>query len=220
LPKLRNLITISASIFLFLALLGIIGGNSFFTILQRSFLGTLILSALISGASYIIKKIVSEIPASDIGENQSEQDIDPDSAPAPNSVDIVFDKENPYESKDSGINLDDEKSSLSPESQTNGSSHAENLVEEVEEDALGDISSLDIKTNDDEVIEVMNDNSNSNGLMPALDSNADLFGNVDAPVSSASKRETEILNSLGENANPQTIAKAIKTVLTRDDNKG
>ncbi|MCL2704970.1 MAG: hypothetical protein FWE72_02040 [Spirochaetaceae bacterium] len=208
-PKLKNLITIFASIFLFLSLLGIIGGNSFLTILKRSFLGSLILSSLISGAFYIIKKIISEISASDIGEGQPEQDIDSD----PKNIDIVLDQENPFEAED-------EDTSPDSISKIGASSSAESLVEEVAEDALGDISSLEIKTNDNEVIEVMNDNSNNNGSMQSLDSNADLFGDLDTQASSSNKKENQVLNSLGENATPQIIAKAIKTVLTRDNNKG
>jgi len=189
--------------------LGIIGGNSFLTILKRSFLGSLILSSLISGAFYIIKKIISEISASDIGEGQPEQDIDSD----PKNIDIVLDQENPFEAED-------EDTSPDSISKIGASSSAESLVEEVAEDALGDISSLEIKTNDNEVIEVMNDNSNNNGSMQSLDSNADLFGDLDTQASSSNKKENQVLNSLGENATPQIIAKAIKTVLTRDNNKG
>jgi len=212
---LRNLIVISASIFLFLTLLGIIGGNSFLTILQRSFLGTLILSLLISGAFYIINKIISEISASDIGERQPEQDIPSDFSS--NNVDIVLDKENPYETDEADI-LDNENKTLSSGSKSNGSSSVDELVEEVEEDDLGDIGSLEIKTNESEVIEVMSDNPNSMDSMPAIDSQTDIFGTD--TTTAASKKENEILNSLGDNATPQIIAKAIKTVLIRDNNKG
>ena len=211
--KLRNLITISASIFLCLSLFGIIGGNSFLTILGRSFLGTLILSLLIVGAFYIINKIISQIPASDIGEVQSEQSID--SGTPSLGIDIVLDeKVDPYGAEDpDGLISGNENSNKSK-----GSSPVGDLVEEVEEDALGDINALDIKTNDNEVIEVMSDNGDDS-LSP-LDSASDLFGNTETVTSSASRRENEALNSLGDNANPQIIAKAIKTVLTRDENKG
>jgi len=194
--------------------MGIIGGNSFFTILGRSFLGTFILSALLLGAFIIIKKIISEIPVPNTEEGQSEQDISSDATP--NNIDIVIDKENPYETEGADIVSDNENSSLPFDNQANGSSPAENLVEEVEEDAIGDINSLDSKQSDNEVIEVMSDNPD----MPTIDSNTELFDNIDKVKSSANRREIEALNSLGDNANPQNIAKAIKTVLTRDEKKG
>ncbi len=213
-PKLRNLIIISASIFLFLALLGIIGGNSFSTILARSILGALFLSLLIIGAFFIINRIISEIPGLNNGQQQNEENSN--NGVVSNNLDIVLDRENPYETD--SLASDSENSDLSNSRQFTGNSSAEDLVEEVEEDSLGDINSLDIKQNDNEVIEVMNDNLNSgdsgNSSLPAIDLQTDLFG--DADVTPSAKRENEALNSLGDNANAKTMAKAIKTVLTRD----
>ena len=212
--KLRNLLLISASIFLFLSLLGIIGSNSFLTIIKRSFLGTVILSLLIAGAVHIIRKIISGIPASDAEGKQYDQNVTPDSRP---NVDILLDKENPFETEGEDIFSGDGDVPLKAAKKTNESTSAENLVEEVEEDTLDDINSLDINTNDNEVIEVMDDNIDGGGDLLDVDSGDDLFGTKDTL---ANRKAAEALNSLGENVNPQTMAKAIKTVITRDDNKG
>ena len=214
-PKLRNLLIIAASIFLFLAFFGIIGGNSFFTILIRSFLGTLFLSALVIGAFLVISKIISEIPASNIEEGL-EHDIDSDSDLNTDGLNVVIDGENPYENEERDITADSEESILSSDSQHNGSSPAEDLVEEVHEDAIGDISSLEIKSNDSEVIEVMNDNHDNDDSMSLVDT--DLFGNKGN--SATSKKQNEALNSLGDNATPHNMAKAIQSVINKDEKKG
>jgi len=213
LPKLRNFIIISASILLFLLLLGIISGNSFLIVIGRAFFGTIVLSSLLAGAYYIMNKIISNIPAAGEEEKQYES-VDSDSLS--NNVDIVLEKENPFEEENEDLAASGAGSSLSSSRQMESSS-PESLVEEVEEDTIGDIGSLDTKTTDDEVIEVMTDNPNNNDSLPAIDSGSDLFGNANEPISSVSRRESEALNSLGDNANPQVIAKAIKTVMTRDD---
>ena len=213
-PKLRNLIIIVALIFLFFTLLGIIGGNSFSTVLKKSFLGTLFLSLLLSGAFYIINKIVSGVSVTSSEEKNYGQDIASDSPS--NNIDIVLEKENPYEITGEDLISDNENSSLSQGGKSNGSLSAEHLVEEVEEDSLGDINALDIKTGNDEIVEVMNDNLNNGDSLPSVDLQKDIFGNVDSSTF-AGKKQNEALNSLGDNVNAETMAKAIKTVITRDE---
>ena len=215
--KLRNLLTIAASIFLFLAFFGIIGGNSFFTIIIRSFLGTLLLSVLVLGAFIVISKIISQVPAPSVEEGLG-HDIASNSDISPDGLNIVLDKENPYENQERDITSDSEDNILSSNSQSNGSSPAENLVEEVHEDAIGDISSLETKSNDGEVVEVMSDNHNDGDSLPLIDSDSDLFSNKGN--SSSSKRQNEALSSLGDNATPHNMAKAIHTVMGKDEKKG
>ena len=213
-PKLRNLIIIVALIFLFFSLLGIIGGNSFFTVLKKSFLGTLLLSLLLSGAFYIINKIVSGVSVPNSEEKNYGQDIA--SGSPSNNIDIVLEKENPYEITGADLILDNGNSSLSQGGKANGSLSAEHLVEEVEEDSLGDINALDIKAQNDEIVEVMNDNLNNSDSLSAVDLQKDIFGNEDS-VTFAGKKQNEALNSLGDDVNAETMAKAIKTVITRDE---
>jgi len=202
LPDLRNLTFISASIFIFLFLLGIISGNTFAVILMRSITGTLFFMIVIAGAFIILKKIISDVPDNRISDPSVHDEHESD------MLDIVIDSENPYISADDNAEAD-----YSEESSAG-------FVEEVEEESIGDISFLDEADDTGEIVEVMNDSGDishsfKSGSLPSIDNDPVVLER--SSVKSSRGRGNDNNNIMGDNLDPGIMAKAIKTILTRDD---
>ncbi len=213
-PKPGILIAVSVSIFVFLVLLGLISGNTFLVILGRSITGTLFLMIVIFAALAVLKKIFSDVPQPGSGGKVSHPDAENDSE----MLDIVLDRENPYEEGKTGASEFDISESVENEEEMPAGSSV-NFVEEVEEESLGDIGFLDTLDSDEDVVEVMNDNADINesfrkGGLPEIDNQSVVFDS--ANVKSLHKKGNEAMNVLGDNVDAGSMAKAIKTILTRD----
>jgi hypothetical protein len=209
LPDLRNLTIISASIFIFLFLLGILSGNMFTVILVRSITGTLFFISVIAAAFFILKKIVTDIPSGSRSGPSFESDHESD------MLDIVIDSENPYVSTDSASPGADENPETDYLNDT-----ASGFVEEVEEESIGDISFLDTLEDTGEIVEVMNDSGDisqsfKSGSLPSIDNDPVVFDSSNVKSSRGKGNDTK--NVMGDNLDPGIMAKAIKTILTRDD---
>jgi len=199
--KIKSTLFVAGAVFIFSFFTGLLSGNTFSVILFRSLTGTVVFTLIISAAVFVIKKTLpelSEIIPQD-GEQGSSEDI-----PGGN-IDIVIEDENPYirdeaEKDDDGEDIDEEKLLQ------------KDFIEEVEEESIDDIGILKNVDDSDEVIEVMDDSLNSNSL-PELDENASFFsGSSDSTIGG----DNDALNKLGGNVDPGTMAKAIKTILKRD----
>lgn len=202
--KIKNLIIITASIFFFLLLVAILTGNSLFSAILKAFFSSLVFSCIITIAGIILKKIIPELESfnTDIGSEEG------------GHLNIVLDEENPHQTanKDSigetTIDLDSEnEEDLS----------RKEFVEEVEEEAIGDISAL-APENGDDIIEVMTEDEAGSGL-PAIDS-SDMFGNdgnFGNRMENLFGKSDKAISSLGIDADVSTMAKAVRTVLKRDE---
>jgi hypothetical protein len=251
-------------------LLGILSGNKFLTIIQRSVLGTLIFLVIIIGVFVIFKKTLFSFQSDNLGGGGKNIDDTIDSS----HVDIEIEGENPYSGSDSNIHVAKKPMHFDKdEDNENDNFLDDSFVEEVEEDTLGDMSSLGKTEKDNIIVEVMNDtdtdmkngsgisNSADKVIPPAdqvnsaasagsgkpaeveigqldtlpdffgenkdiseLDSASELFGNDQSGEGgiesiSISAKANEKLNHLGINASGEEMAKAIKTVLIRDEKK-
>ena len=199
--KIKSTLFVAGAVFIFSFFTGLLSGNTFSVILFRSLTGTVVFTLIISAAVFVIKKTLPElneiIPQDE--KTGSSEDI-----PGGN-IDIVIEDENPYirdeaEKDDDGEDIDEEKLLQ------------KDFIEEVEEESIDDIGILKNVDDSDEVIEVMDDSLNSNSL-PELDENASFFsGSSDSTIGG----DNDALNKLGGNVDPGTMAKAIKTILKRD----
>ena len=199
--KIKSILFVAGAVFMFSFFTGLLSGNTFSVILFRSLTGTVVFTLIISAAVFVIKKTLPElneiIPQDE--KTGSSEDI-----PGGN-IDIVIEDENPYirdeaEKDDDGEDIDEEKLLQ------------KDFIEEVEEESIDDIGILKNVDDSDEVIEVMDDSMNSNSL-PELDENASFFsGSSDSTIGG----DNDALNKLGGNVDPGTMAKAIKTILKRD----
>ncbi len=199
--KIKSTLFVAGAVFIFSFFTGLLSGNTFSVILFRSLTGTVVFTLIISAAVFVIKKTLPElneiIPQDE--KTGSSEDI-----PGGN-IDIVIEDENPYirdeaEKDDDGEDIDEEKLLQ------------KDFIEEVEEESIDDIGILKNVDDSDEVIEVMDDSMNSNSL-PELDENASFFsGSSDSTIGG----DNDALNKLGGNVDPGTMAKAIKTILKRD----
>ncbi len=188
--------------------LGILSGNTLLIVFGRSLAGTVLLVIIITAAIAVMKNIISGVPLKNSGKKENTED------PNPESFDVVLDGENPYESENtitSNYSIDNEEE----EPDISGS-----FIEEVEEESIGDISFIDNPDDSEDTVEVMNDSGVSdqgfnNGVLPEIDSNPLVFDKAEG--SRAKNINNDSLNILGNNIDAGTMAKAIKTILTRDD---
>lgn len=207
-PDLKILLIISIPVFIFMFFLGILSGNTLLIVFGRSLAGTGLFVIIITAAIAVMKKMISGVPLSSGG--KKEETAEPD----PESFDVVLDGENPYESENtinSSYSIDNEEE----EPDISGS-----FVEEVEEESIGDISFIDNPDDSEETVEVMNDSGVNehgfnNGAMPEIDSSPLVFDKAEG--SRGKNANNDSLNILGNNIDAGTMAKAIKTILTRDD---
>ena len=214
----RILLLISTPLFLFFFLIGMIRGNAVITILSRSIAATLVLTLLTAVAAVFFRKIDAS-SGSDSVETGEAKTGRQDEA----SLDIVLEDENPYSgnnrvtagskkySDDGSVDLTDEDEPLEVSSK--------DFIEEVEEESLGDIEFLDTEAGQDEIVEVMNDNIDineefKNGSLPEIDNKSLNFGNRGTELFNG--KHNDALDTFGNNIDAGTMAKAIKTILTRD----
>ncbi|MDX9800193.1 MAG: hypothetical protein RBT69_02515 [Spirochaetia bacterium] len=199
-PDFKILIIIFIPVFIFMFFLGILSGNTLLIVFGRSLAGTLFLVIIVTAAFAVMKKMISGIMPN------SSKSSDPDES-GPESFDVVLDGENPYENENiktysaANNNSDTEEE----EADVSGS-----FVEEVEEESMGDISFIDNPGDSEETVEVMNDSS-----MPEIDSNPLVLDNEESK--SNRNKNNDTLNILGNNIDAGTMAKAVKSILTRDD---
>lgn len=191
--KIKNILVITVSGFIFSFLTGLFSGNPLWIILQRSLIGTFILTIVVVAAFIVLKKTLPEFGDAE-SINDSEKKVG-------RNLDIVIDDENILESENDEHSED--------------TLFQKGFIEEVEEDAIDDIDDIEVLNNMDdseEVIEVMDDQFDSNTL-PELDENISfLSGSSGNTVSSGN----DAMDKLGLNADSETMAKAIKTILKKD----
>ena len=201
--KIKSILFVAGAGFIFSFLTGLLSGNPFSVIFFRSFVGSLFFTFIVLTAVFVLKKALPEID--ELFKNNSE---DPSGVKtAGEGLDVVIEDENPYisvdEEKSEDTEIDEEKILQ------------KDFIEEVEEESIDDISILkEAEDSDDaeEVIEVMDDSMNSNSL-PELDENISF---ISGSSDSSESLENDALNKLGVNADPGTMAKAIKTILKKD----
>lgn len=203
-PKIKNLIIITVSSFFFLLLIAILAGNSLFSAIFKAFFSSLVFSCIIAIAEIVLKKMIPEL--SNLG-----SDID---TKADGHLDIVLDEENPHQATDNDSN---EETTVAFDSEDEEDFSKKEFVEEVEEESIGDISALAPEIGD-EIIEVMTEDEVDDEL-PVIDtseilSNGSNLGNRSRSVYG---KRNETANSLKIDADPSTMAKAIKTVMKRDE---
>ncbi len=197
--KIKSVLIIAGSGFIFSLMTGLFSGNPFSVILFRSCIGALFFTAIVAAAVFVIKKTLPEI-----NELLKEENSGDDGEIPGEKLDIVIEDENPYDQAASDSSEEeriDEDTLLQKD-----------FIEEVEEESIDDIGILEQDDDSDEVIEVMDD-SISNGALPELDENISF---VSGSSESTDKRDNDAVNKLGGNIDPGTMAKAIKTILKKD----
>ena len=201
--KIKSILFAAGAGFIFSFLTGLLSGNPFSVIFIRSITGSIFFTVIITAAAFVLKKALPEI---DQLLNNNSEELSGEEAGS--GLDVVIEDENPYtpaeDEKSETKDMDEEKLLH------------KDFIEEVEEESIDDISILkEAEDSDDtgDVVEVMDDGMKGNSL-PELDENVSFL-----PGSSSDNslgEDNDAMNQLGVNADPGTMAKAIKTILKRD----
>ena len=200
--KIKNILFITGSGFIFSFLTGLLSGNPFVIIVKRAILGSVFFTLIITAAYFVLKKV---IPDMDSGLKAYDADLSDQKTGG--NIDIVLDDENTYEA----VNVSDDD--MVDDRHSDDDLLEKDFVEEVEEDAIDDIDILKNVDDSEEVIEVMNDRFDNNSL-PELDEHASFIsGSSDNTIGGG---DNKALNMLGGNVDPGSMAKAIKTILKKD----
>ena len=200
--KIKSILFVAVAGFIFSFLTGLLSGNPFTVILFRSFTGSIFFTVIVVTAVFVLKKALPEID--EIFSRKGE--VLSGGNPAEDGLDVVIEDENPYTPADE----ESETSDIDEDKMLQ-----KDFIEEVEEESIDDISILkeaEESGDPDDVIEVMDDSINGNSL-PELDENVSF---ISGSSDSTDTRENDALNKLGVNADPGTMAKAIKTILKKD----
>ena len=197
--KIKSILIVAGAGFIFSFFTGLLSGNPFSMILRRSFAGTVFFTVIVTAAFYVLKKTLPEI--NELLSGSEDNDITDE---AGGNLDVVIEDENPYQPSEMET----------PETADEEHLLRRDFIEEVEEESIDDIGKLKNVDNSEEVIEVMDDNMNSNSL-PELEGNDSFFtGSSESTI--RSRGNDDSLDKLGGNADPETMAKAIKTIIKRD----
>lgn len=182
-------------------LVGIIGGVTFGALVLRAFLWGVVFGALGGACYYVISRFLPELiggaaqPApADTGEN----------------VDIVLPDENPHASQDEPSEFAEEL-----DSESRDSADSDEMVEEVEEAPPGEQSRArrSSAAENDGFFSEVNDRGGVADELPEFGSEADTFGS--APSMPRPRKDKGAANDvLG--ADPEEVARAIRTVLKKD----
>ena len=197
--KIKSILFVAGTGFIFSFLSGLFSGNPVTVILFRSIISSVFFTVIVTASVFVIKKAIPELDS--LFQNSGEDTAD--SSPGGN-VDIVIEDESPYTpvaaDEDTHVSAEEEKLLQ------------KDFIEEVEEESIDDISVLDQAEDSDEVVEVMDDSMDSNAL-PELDGNVSF---VSGSNESSIEGDNDAINKLGGNTDPGTMAKAIKTILKKD----
>ena len=198
--KIKSILFVAGSGFIFSFLTGMLSGNPFSVIFLRSLIGAAFFTMIVAGAVFVLKKALPEMSEL-ISDND---DIEISEEKAGGNLDVVIEDDNPYIPAESDIN--------ESENMDEDKLLQKDFIEEVEEESIDDISILKEADDSDEVIEVMDDSLNSSSL-PELDENVSF---ISGSSENSTGGDNDALNKLGSNVDPGTMAKAIKTILKKD----
>jgi hypothetical protein len=197
--KIKSILFVAGAGFIFSFFTGLLSGNPLSIILGRSFIGTVFFTVIVTAALYVLKKNLPGM--SELLSGSDDKDITDN---AGGNLDITIEDDNPYQfSEMEAPDTADEEHLL-----------RRDFIEEVEEESIDDIGKLDSVDDSEEVIEVMDDSMNSDSL-PELEENTSFFtGSSDSTI--GSRGSNDALDKLGGNVDPETMAKAIKTIIKKD----
>ena len=195
--KIKSILFVAGAGFIFSFFTGLLSGNPLSIILGRSFIGTVFFTIIVSAALYVLKKNLpgmSELLSGSVDENITDE--------VGGNLDIIIEDDNSFKSSEIEVSdAADEEHLL-----------RRDFIEEVEEESIDDIGKLNSVDNSEEVIEVMDDSLSSDSL-PELEESTSFFT---GSSSSTSRDSNDALEKLGGIVDPETMAKAIKTIIKKD----
>jgi predicted lipid-binding transport protein (Tim44 family) len=207
--------------FIISLLTGLVSGVQFGILLLRAIVGGAVFAGLGFGGGYLIEKFLPELLHGETATSREETG---------GTVDIVVnDKEEEEEVKEKPAEaaLSSEAGSTDneegPEAETEDQ---DSFVEEVEETASMEgeetVETIETEDEDDaEVVEELTDADDTVEALPEIDSFSDSFTSEDVPDAegelSGSGGSSETLDVMGEERDPNTVVKAIQTMIKRDE---
>lgn len=214
-PKIKNLIIITASSFFFLFLIAILARNSLFLAIFKAFFSSLVFSCTITIAWILLKKMIPELASlgTDI-EVDAEIDTADVGAEVERRLNIVLDEENPHQVTDNDLI---EETTDAFDSKDEEDFPEKEFVKEDQEESISNISALTPEIEDNSIEGMAEDEAGDR--FPGTDASEVLTngGNSENSSRRHHRKSSEAVGSIEIDADVSTMVKAVKTVMKRDE---